>query len=112
MRRRDFITGMAGSAAAWPLAARAEQGGTMGRVGVLMNSTADEAQGQARYAAFLLGLQQLGWIDGRNVRIDVRWSGVADAERYRQEAAELVALAPEVILCPTAPSIAAMQRAT
>jgi putative ABC transport system substrate-binding protein len=97
MRRRDFITLLGGSAVAWPLAARAQQPERMRRIGVFMSLAADDKQGQARLAAFLQGLQELGWADGRNVRIDVRW-GAGDADRNRRHAAELVALAPDVIL--------------
>ncbi len=93
MKRREFITLLGGAAAAWPLAARAQQGERMRRIGVLMSVAADDPEGQARLAAFLQGLQQLGWTDGRNVRIDTRW-GAGDAERIRRYAAELVALAP------------------
>ena len=74
MRRREFITLLGGAAAAWPLAARAQQGERMRRIGVLMHAAADDPEGQARIAAFLQGLQQLGWTDGRNVRIDYRWA--------------------------------------
>ena len=94
MRRREFIT-LLGGAAAWPLAAHA-QSGPLRRVGVLQTTSADSPDGQARHAAFLQGLQQLGWTDGRNVRIETRWS--ADADRIRSYVAELVALAPDVIL--------------
>ena len=94
MRRREFIT-LLGGAAAWPLAAHA-QSGPLRRVGVLQTTSADSPDGQARHAAFLQGLQQLGWNDGRNVRIETRWS--ADADRIRSYVAELVALAPDVIL--------------
>jgi putative tryptophan/tyrosine transport system substrate-binding protein len=73
MRRRQFITLLGGAATAWPLATRAQQSERMRRIGVLMRLAANDAQGQARLAAFLQGLQQLGWIDGRNVRIDTRW---------------------------------------
>ena len=97
MRRREFITLLGGAAAAWPLAARAQQPERMRRIGVLMSLAADDPEGQARLAAFLQGLQQLGWTDGRNVRIDTRW-GAGDADRTRRYAAELVALAPDVIL--------------
>jgi putative tryptophan/tyrosine transport system substrate-binding protein len=97
VRRREFITLIGGAAAAWPLAARAQQPERMRRVGVLMPLAADDAEGQARLAAFLQGLQQLGWIDGSNVRIDTRWTA-GDAERIRRDAAELLALAPDVIL--------------
>src|SRR6516165_4637766 len=109
--RREFIT-LLGGATAWPLAVRAQQGEPVRRIGVLMNSPADDAQGQGRFAAFLQGLQQLGWSEGRNVRIDVRWGAQGDSETNRQHAAELVALAPEVILASTAPPTAALQRAT
>jgi len=116
MKRRTLITLLGGAAAAasslsWPLAARAQQGERMRRIGVLMNSPRDDAEGQIRFGAFLQGLQQLGWSDGRNVRIDTRW-GAADIERYRKDAAELVALAPEVILGTTTPSTATLQRTT
>jgi putative tryptophan/tyrosine transport system substrate-binding protein len=73
VKRRDFITLLGGAAAAWPVAARAQQRERMRRVGVLMNTAADSADGQAHFAAFVHGLQQLGWTDGRNVRIDTRW---------------------------------------
>jgi ABC-type uncharacterized transport system substrate-binding protein len=94
--RREFIT-LFGGAAAWPVAARAQQPERMRRVGALMNTAADSADGQARFAAFVHGLQQLGWTDGRNARLDVRWAA-GDPERIRRYAAELVALAPDVIL--------------
>jgi putative ABC transport system substrate-binding protein len=96
VKRRDFIT-LLGAAAAWPLAVRAQQPEPMRRVGALMNTAADSADGQARFAAFVHGLQQLGWTDGRNARLDVRWAA-GDPERIRRYAAELVALAPDVIL--------------
>jgi len=83
-----------GGAAAWPLAARAQQREKMRRIGVLMNLSPDDAEGQARLAAFLQGLQEAGWAVGRNVRIELRW-GAGDTERYRSHAAELVPLAPE-----------------
>jgi ABC-type uncharacterized transport system substrate-binding protein len=97
VRRREFITLLGGAAAVWPLAARAQQSEPMRRIGVLMATAADEPESQARLAAFLQGLQQLGWTDGRNVRIDYRWSA-GDAARLRRDAAELVALAPDVVL--------------
>jgi len=96
VKRRAFIT-LIGGAAAWPLAARAQQGERMRRIGVLMHTAADEPESQARLAAFMQGLQELGWAVGRNMRIDYRWS-VGDAARLRKDAAELVALGPEVIL--------------
>jgi putative tryptophan/tyrosine transport system substrate-binding protein len=97
MKRRQFITLLGGAAAAWPLAARAQQPERMRRVGVLMHLAADDPEGQARIAAFTQGLQELRWTIGRNVRIDYRWAA-GDAERGRKYAAELVALAPDVIL--------------
>jgi putative tryptophan/tyrosine transport system substrate-binding protein len=99
MNRREFITLLGGAAAAWPFAARAQQGERMRRVGVLMGQAADDLEAQARVAAFVQGLQELGWTDGRNVRVDIRWPA-ADADRARRYAAELVALAPDVILAP------------
>jgi putative tryptophan/tyrosine transport system substrate-binding protein len=110
MRRRDFITLLGGGAASWPLAAWA-QDNRMRRMGVLMNLASDDAEGQVRLAAFHQGLQQLGWIVGRNVQIDYRW-GAGDADRIRKFAAELVALAPDVILSTGSPSAAALQQAT
>src|SRR5256886_3532641 len=110
-KRRDFITLLGGAAAAWPLAARAQQPGGVRRIGVLMHLPADDLEGQARFRAFLQGLQQLGWTDGRNVRIETRW-GASDAERMRRDAAELVVLAPDVILASTTPAMSALQQAT
>jgi putative ABC transport system substrate-binding protein len=109
MRRRDVVT-LLGGAAAWPLAARAQQAEPMRRVGVLMNS-ADDPRGQAAVAAFRQGLQELGWSDGRNVRIDTRW-GANDVDRDRRYAAELVALAPDVVLASGTLSVAALQHIT
>ena len=111
MRRRDFIKVVAGSAVAWPVAARAQQGQRMRRIGVLISLASDGAEGQARVAAFHQGLQQLGWTVGRNVQIDYRW-GAGNADRIRKFAAELVALAPDVILASGSPSVAALQEAT
>jgi putative ABC transport system substrate-binding protein len=96
MRRREFIT-LLGSAAAWPLEAGAQQSGQMRRIAVIMVLAADDPEDQARVAAFQQGLAQFGWTDGRNVRIDYRW-GAGDPDRYRKYAAEVVALAPDVIL--------------
>lgn len=92
--RRQFIFALGGAAAAWPLAARAQQGERMWRIGVLGGTAADDPQNQARMGAFLQGLQQLGWIDGRSVRIDTRWPA-GDAADTRKYAAELVALSPD-----------------
>lgn len=111
MRRREFISLLGGAAAGWPLAVRAQQAERMRRIGVLMNLSADDQTGQARFAAFLQALQQLGWTDGRNVRIDTRWGG-GDAERIRGYAAELVALAPDVILAPGTPTVVPLLQAT
>jgi putative ABC transport system substrate-binding protein len=97
MRRRDLITLLGGAAVAWPLAARAQQGERMRRIGVLMALAADDPEGQARMTAFQQGLAQLGWIDGRNVRIDTRWAA-GDTNRYRSYAAELLEFAPDVVL--------------
>jgi putative ABC transport system substrate-binding protein len=110
MMRRAFIT-LLGGAAAWPLAARAQQPGGMRRIGVLTNLGADDPVAQARIAAFLQALAQLGWTDGRNVRIDYRW-GASDADRSRRYAAELVALAPDVMLASASPAVASLQLAT
>jgi putative tryptophan/tyrosine transport system substrate-binding protein len=96
MKRREFITLLGGAAAAWPLAARAQQPERVRRIGVLMSLAADDPESQARHAAFLQGLQEWGWTVGRNVQIDYRF-GAGDAERIRRYAAELVALAPDVI---------------
>ena len=94
MRRREFIAGLAG-AAAWPVAVRAQQREPVRRIGVLMNLAADDQEGQARLAAFAQALQHLGWIDGHNVRIDTRWARTDDIHR---QAAELAALAPDILL--------------
>jgi putative ABC transport system substrate-binding protein len=114
MRRRAFISllgGAAGAAAAWPLAARAQQPERMRRVGVLMNLTADDPEASARVTAFAQGLQQLGWTVGRNLRIDYRW-GAGDADRARRYAAELIALAPDVIQASGTGPMAALHDAT
>jgi putative ABC transport system substrate-binding protein len=110
MGRREFVTFLLG-AAVWPMAARAQQPAPMRRIGVLMNLASDDAEGQARLAAFHQGLQQLGWTIGSNVQIDYRWGG-GNADRIRKFAAELVALAPDVILSAGAPSVAALQQTT
>jgi putative ABC transport system substrate-binding protein len=95
IRRREFVVTL-GSAAAWPMVVRAQQTGRMRRIGVFMPYPANNAQVQARNAAFLQGLQQLGWIVGRNILIDYRWS-TGSADDIRKDAGELVALTPEVI---------------
>jgi putative ABC transport system substrate-binding protein len=109
-RRRDFIAGLAG-AAAWPLGVRAQQGERMRLIGVLMNLAADDREGRARLAAFQDGLLQLGWIEGRNVRLDIRW-GAGDAERFRAYSTELVALAPDLILAASGTAVPPLLRAT
>jgi putative ABC transport system substrate-binding protein len=111
MKRRDFISLLGGAAVAWPIAARAQQRERMRRIGLLINLAADDPESQARRAAFQQGLQQLGWIDGRNVRIIARW-GAGDADRIRSSAAELVAIAPDVILATSSPALVASQHAT
>jgi putative ABC transport system substrate-binding protein len=109
MRRREFIT-LAGSATAvWPLAARAQQ--PQRRIGVLMNTPADDLEGQARIAAFHQGLQEWGWTLGQNARVDVRW-GAVDADSSRRYAAELVGLAPDVILATASNAVGALQQAS
>ena len=95
--RRQLITLLGGAAAAWPLAARAQPSDRMRHIGVLMNTAADDPEGKVRNAAFERGLQELGWTDGRNVRIDYRW-GAGDADHIRRYAVELVSLSPDVIL--------------
>jgi ABC-type uncharacterized transport system substrate-binding protein len=110
-RRRHFITLLGGAAAAWPLAARAQQGERMRRIGVVMNLAESDQEGQARLAAFLQGLQELGWADGRNIRVDYRWRA-GDVDRYRRYAVELVALAPDIFVAAGGVVAAALQRAT
>jgi len=109
--RRKVIAALGGAVLAWPLAARAQQADRVRRVGVLVNRVADDPEEQARLAAFLQGLQKLGWSDGRNVRIDYRFAG-ADADRSRRYAMELVALAPDVILATGSLSVAALLQTT
>src|SRR5258708_36816128 len=111
MNRREFITLLGGAAATWPLAARAQQREKMRRIGVLMNLAADDAEGQARLAAFLQGLQEASWTVGRNVRIDLRW-GAGDVDLFRKQAAELVALAPDVVLASSTPAATPLLQAT
>jgi putative tryptophan/tyrosine transport system substrate-binding protein len=108
MKRREFIT-LLGGAAAWPLAARAQQVGGMRRIGVLMNRAADNPEGQDRLAAFHQGLQELGWGVGRNVRIDTRWSE-DNADQTVKHAADLVALAPDIILASGTLAVTSLQR--
>jgi len=109
IRRRELLVALGGAAAAWPLAARA-QGERVRRIGLLMG-TADDREGQARVIALKQGLQELGWTDGRNIQIETRFAG-ADADRIRTHVAELVALAPDVIVGQTTPVIRALRQAT
>ena len=94
MKRREFITLLGGTAAAWPVLARAQQPERMRRIGVLMSTAGDDPESQLRLVAFVQGLQQAGWTVGRNVRIDVRWSS-GDFARLRKDATDLVALGPD-----------------
>jgi len=110
MRRRDFIT-LVGGAAVMPLTARAQQAGVMRRIGVLMAIGADDPEGQARIAAFRQGLQKLGWTEGQNVQVDTRWTA-GNIDLDRKFAAELVALAPDVLLGTASQTVAALQAAT
>ena len=110
MRRREFIAGIS-SASAWPLAARAQQPERMRRIGVLLNITANDPESQTRLAAFAQGLQSLGWIVGQNVRVDYRW-GDGSADALIKYAAELLALAPDVILAQSTTAVASLLRLT
>ena len=110
MRRREFITLLGGAAAAWPLAARAQQPEQMRRIGVLMPWAADDPVASARFSAFQHELQQLGWTAGRNIRFDTRWAA-GNTDETRKQAAELVALAPDVILAGASTSMIAPHRA-
>src|SRR3984893_8295829 len=111
MRRREFITLLGGTAVAWPLAARAQQPERTRRIGVLMPTGEDDAEGRARAAAFVDGLREVGLTEGRNVKLDYRWGGT-DVERLRTLASELVALTPDVFLAGSSPPLAALRRAT
>src|SRR5215471_7667122 len=109
--RRKFLATLGGAAAAGPLAARAQQGERIRRIGALSPLPADDPEAKARMAAFLQELAQFGWVDGRNMRIDARW-GAGDTDRVRRYAAELVALAPDVILATSTATVAPLQEAT
>jgi putative ABC transport system substrate-binding protein len=111
MKRREFITLLGGAAVVWPFAAHAQQPEPMRRIGVLMALTTDDPESQPRLAAFAQGLQQLGWTIGQNIRVDYRWGG-GDADALRKYAAELVALAPDVILAHSSGSLAPLLQAT
>jgi putative ABC transport system substrate-binding protein len=110
LRRREFVT-LLGGAVVWPLVARAQQPGGMRRIGVLTSLSADDSEAKGRLAAFQHGLQELGWTDGRNVQIDIRWAA-GDAEGTRRNAVELVALAPDVILAAGTTAVGPMLQAT
>ena len=110
MRRREFIAGL-GSAAAWPVVARAQQGNRVRRISVMMALDETDSEGKALLAGFVHGLSELGWTDGRNVRMDVRWTG-GNVDRMQMFAKELVGLDPDVILANSTPATAALQRET
>src|SRR5262249_9410068 len=111
-KRRVVAALPGGAAATWRLAARAEQPpGRMRRIGVLMNLAPDDAEGQARLAAFLQGLQEAGWAVGRNAQIEIRWAG-GNAEQMRRQVTEMVALAPDVILASSPQVVAPLRDAT
>jgi putative ABC transport system substrate-binding protein len=109
MRRRDFIAGL--GAAAWPLAAHAQQGDRVRRIGVLMAAEESDPEAKARISAFTQALAGLGWTDGRNARMDIRWWG-DDINRTRAFAQELAGLQPDIIVTSTTPVTAALQRET
>ena len=110
MRRREFITLLGGAAAAWPLAARAQQPDRMRRIGVLAPLAEDDPEMTARLAGFRQGLEKRGWSEGRNVRIDNRFAPDSSADQAQVQAKELVALQPDVILAQATPLVAALQR--
>ena len=111
LRRRQFITLLGGAAAGWPLAARAQPRERIRRIGVLMTVAPDDPEAPRRVTAFAQGLQQLGWTDGRNIRIEYRW-GSSDPERARSFSAELVALAPDVIFATGGATVGPLLQAT
>jgi ABC-type uncharacterized transport system substrate-binding protein len=111
MRRRDFIKVIAGSAACWPLAAQAQQPERMRRIGILMSLAESDPEAQARVAAFRTELQALGWAEGRNVRIDIRWAA-SDPALMKEFAKELVALQPDLILSHNTPTTASLVQQT
>ena len=112
MRRREFITLFGSAAAAWPLAARAQQADHMRRIGVLMGYPENDLEGPAFFAAFRDGLQKLGWMEGRNIQLDTRWVSPDDAEARQRFAKELVALQPDLILSSVTPTTAALLQQT
>src|SRR5258707_13157816 len=110
--RRELIAALGGAAAAWPLAARAQQGERMRRIGVLMGWPESDAEARSERAAFIQELGKLGWTDGRNLRTDTRWANPADPEPMHRLAKELVALQPELILSQSTPATAALRQQT
>ena len=111
MRRREFITLLGGAATMWPIAAHAQQGERVRRIGVLLNMSESDAAASTFVLAFRQGLQEAGWTDGHNVRIDMRW-GAGDRERYRTYATDLVTLVPDAILAATTDVVTSLQRAS
>src|SRR5262244_3122252 len=107
IKRRDFITLLGGAAVAWPLTARAQQGERVRRIAALMSMAADDPEAQPRVAAFESGLRELGWLDGRNLRIEYRW--ISDGDLLRRIAAELARMPPDLILATSTPVMAALQ---
>jgi putative tryptophan/tyrosine transport system substrate-binding protein len=110
MRRREFIAGL-GSAAAWPVVVRAQQDGRVRRIGVLLQNDENDPEGKALLSGFMQGLAELGWTDGRNMRMDVRW-GAGKVDRMEMFAKELVGLQQDVILVSSTPATAALQQET
>jgi putative ABC transport system substrate-binding protein len=112
VRRREFIKAAAGSVAGWPLAARAQQGDRVRSLAVLMSVEESDPEAKAQLSGFTEALTQLGWTEGRNLRMEVRWGGSSDVNRARSLAKELVALKPDVILSQGTPVTAAFKRET
>src|SRR6516162_9091073 len=112
MRRRDFITLIGGAAASWSVEARAEQSERMRRIGVLMGWPESDPEAQAERAAFVHELEKLGWVDGRNLRIDTRWAAPADPESIHRLAKELIALQPDLLLSQSTPATSALLEET
>jgi len=111
LRRRQFITLLGGAAAAWPVAARAQQAERMRRIGVLVGFAESDPESPARLAAFLQGLERLGWKEGHNVRVEYRW-GAGDPTRMRAHAKELIGTSPDVLVAESTPATAALQAET
>jgi putative tryptophan/tyrosine transport system substrate-binding protein len=111
MRRRDLMTLAGGALAAWSLTARAQQSERTRRIGVLMHVAENDRDGQARFTMLVEALKDLGWVEGRNLRFDVRW-GPDDSDRYARQAADLIAMAPDVLVAPTSFTLAPLLKAT